>query len=66
MATRKIYDLKTKTELNYQELDRESLGVGVMLGPIVVAEAQTTTLVRSGWTVKNINFGHLVLDRIIA
>ena len=65
-ATRKIYDLKTKTELNYQELDRESLGVGVMLGPIVVAEAQTTTLVRSGWTVKNINFGHLVLDRIIA
>ena len=66
MATRKIYDLKAKTELNYQELDRESLGAGVMVGPIVVAEAQTTTLVRRGWTVKNINFGHLVLDRIIA
>lgn len=62
-ATRPIYDLNTQTNLTYKVADRATLGANSIAGPFVVTEAQTTTLVRPGWSVKRSDLGHLFLDR---
>lgn len=62
-ATRSIYDLNAKADLTYQVTDRATIGARPIQGPIVVTEAQTTTLVRPGWSVRRSDLGHLILDR---
>ncbi len=62
--TRAIFDLSAQTALPYRVIDREALGAEVIEGPAVVPEAQTTTLVRPGWTLVRRTPGHLILERV--
>lgn len=65
-TTRSIYDLNSQTDLVYKVAGRAALGANTIAGPVVVTEAQTTTLVRPGWAVKRTDLGHLVLERHIS
>lgn len=60
---RPIYDLNAKGKLNYTVVDRSGMCDATLSGPSVIAEAQTSTLVRPGWTVRRLDTGHLVLER---
>ena len=60
---RQIYDLGTRDPLRYAVIDRGAIHSHVVEGPCVVPEAQTTTLVRPGWSVCASEHGHLVLER---
>ncbi len=60
---RPIYDLNARAFVNYREVPRDALGSHTAHGPMVVPEAQTTTLVRPGWTVRRLREGHLMLER---
>lgn len=60
--TRNIYDLNTATSLPYQVMDRRAMNGETVRGPAVLPEAQTTTLVRPGWSVKRTDQGHLVME----
>ncbi|SIT10847.1 N-methylhydantoinase A [Roseivivax lentus] len=61
--TRAIYDLGARATLDYREVPRDAVGCGTAHGPIVIPEAQTTTLVRPGWNVRRLPEGHLLLER---
>lgn len=61
--TRAIYDLDAAASLAYQVIDRRALNGQAIDGPAVLPEAQTTTLVRPGWSVKKSAQGHLVMER---
>lgn len=60
---RDIYDLNTAATLPYQVIDRKTMNGRAVEGPAVLPEAQTTTLVRPGWSVKKTDHGHLVMER---
>lgn len=60
---RDIYDLNAQALLSYEEIARESLNGGAVQGPAVVPEAQTTTLVRPGWSLRRSSQGHLIMER---
>ena len=62
-ATRDIYDLNADKALLYRSVDRAALNGGTIPGPAVISEAQTTTLVRPGWSVRRLEQGHLLLER---
>ncbi|MHA6326338.1 hydantoinase/oxoprolinase family protein [Roseivivax sp. CAU 1753] len=62
-ATRRIYDLNARAALAYREIPRDRLGHDAVAGPAVVPEAQTTTLVRPGWSLRCLPQGHLMLNR---
>lgn len=62
-ATRMVFDLVAQRRITYQILKRKTLGADVLTGPAIVTEDQTTTLVRSGWSVRASGEGHLILDR---
>ena len=62
-ATRMVFDLTSQKRISYQILKRATLGTDVSIGPAVVSEDQTTTLVRPGWSVRASGEGHLILDR---
>ncbi|MDU8912544.1 hydantoinase/oxoprolinase family protein [Aestuariicoccus sp. MJ-SS9] len=62
-GTRPIYDLNARARLDYHEIRRDALGCGATQGPAVVPEAQTTTLVRPGWTLRRLPQGHLLMER---
>lgn len=62
-ATRMVFDLTAQKRISYQILKRATLGTDVSFGPAVISEDQTTTLVRSGWSVRSSGEGHLILDR---
>ena len=61
--TRQYYDPKAKDTFQIPEHSRYSMGTEALTGPLVVPEAQTTTLVRTGWNIKNTTLGHLVMER---
>ena len=60
---RQIFDLNAQDWLRYDVLDRAALNGHDICGPAVVPEAQTTTLVRPGWSVHSSEQGHLVMER---
>ena len=63
-ATRRlIYDLAADATLDYSVFERGGMDGQVHPGPAVIAEAQTTTLVRPGWSVQQSSDGHLILER---
>ena len=62
-SLRDVFDLKQGEKLKYREIGREKLNGGTMTGPVVVTEAQTTTLVRPGWNIQQSKHGHLILER---
>ncbi|MEQ5828850.1 hydantoinase/oxoprolinase family protein [Sulfitobacter sp. NFXS29] len=62
-TTRMVFDLAAQRQVSYQIVKRATLGADVVNGPAVVAEDQTTTLVRPGWSVRASSEGHLILDR---
>ena len=64
--TRQVYDLSTGAHLPYKAIDRSSVSGNGVEGPAVIPETQTTTLVRSGWSAKRSEFGHLILERIVS
>jgi N-methylhydantoinase A/oxoprolinase/acetone carboxylase beta subunit len=63
-GTRQIYDLNARTSVSYAVIERASMNGGVVQGPAVIPEPQTTTLVRAGWSVMRSEFGHLVMERV--
>ena len=60
---REVYDLAMRRTRIYAEIDRAALNDEIVRGPVVVPEAQTTTLVRPGWIVHCSNMRHLILER---
>lgn len=62
-ATRMVFDLAAQKRITYKILKRKTLGADALTGPAVVTEDQTTTLVRTGWSVRASGEGHLILDR---
>lgn len=65
-STREVFDLNAREHLNYRVIDRAAVSCDAVAGPAVIAEAQTTTLVRPGWSVRASEPGHLVLERSVA
>ena len=63
VATREIFDLPANARITYSVVDRASVTASPVPGPAVIAEPQTTTLVRPGWLVHQCNSGHLVMER---
>jgi len=63
---RKIYDVVADDNIHYDIHPRSSINGSAIQGPVVVPEAQTTTLVRPGWSVQNSPHGHLLLRRSVA
>ncbi len=63
-ATRQVYDLSKSAHLPYKAIDRSSVTCKVIQGPAVIPETQTTTLVRSGWSVRRSELGHLIMERV--
>lgn len=61
--TRQVYDLTAKADLTYQIIPRSHVPTAATLGPAAITEAQTTTLVRLGWSVQAAQNGHLILER---
>ena len=64
-SNRPVYELTNDTILNYQCISRQRMTDTIISGPVVIPEAQTTTLVRPGWTVKAGQTGHLILERTV-
>lgn len=62
-CTREIYDLASRTPTSHQVFDRTAMTHDTVAGPAVVSEAQTTTLVRTGWSVRTSDQGHLIMER---
>ncbi len=62
-ARRNIYDITARGSLSYNVVAREGLNGQTYHGPVVIPEAQTTTLVRPGWSVTKSDHGHLVMER---
>lgn len=62
-AKRNIYDLSASRWLSYDMIARSAIDGRSRCGPVVVPEAQTTTLVRPGWSVRRLDRGHLVMER---
>ena len=60
---RSVFDLGARQELDYCEIERTAMNGEVLSGPAVVAEPQTTTLVRPGWSVHRLKTGHLVMEK---
>ncbi len=61
--TRSIHNVQTGDSGEYRVVPRDAVGCQVMVGPIVIPEAQTTTLVPSGWSVVGSTHGHLIMSR---
>ncbi len=64
--SRSVYDLRAQGPLAYREIAREQLGGEVLDGPAILSEAQTTTVVRPGWSVQRSAKGHLILERTVS
>ena len=62
-SARSIFDLRASERITYREIHRRHLNGGVVEGPTVIPEDQTTTLVRPGWSVQRTGDGHLILER---
>lgn len=60
---RDIFDLAAKERIPHDVIPRASMNGGTHPGPAAIAEPQTTTLVRPGWSVRRSDAGHLVLER---
>ncbi|WP_373635049.1 hydantoinase/oxoprolinase family protein [Yoonia sp. SS1-5] len=60
---RNIFDLNAQKKVQYEVIDRSALNGHDHAGPIVIPEAQTTTLVRPGWSVRSAAQGHLVMEQ---
>lgn len=61
--TRQVFDLNAKGHIAYRVLDRARVCPDAMLGPAILTEDQTTTLVSPGWAVHASDEGHLILER---
>lgn len=64
LVTRDIYDLNSQTRLPHHVVERVAMNGQVVAGPAVISEAQTTTLVRSNWSVSSSEHGHLIMERV--
>ncbi len=62
-SQRDIYDLNARRALTYRVIERAAINGHASRGPAVVSEAQTTTLVRPGWSVRRVGQGHLIMER---
>ena len=62
-GSRAIYDRAAQDRIPYRVIERAALNGSMIDGPAVVSEAQTTTLVRPGWSLCRSDTGHLVLER---
>ncbi|MDA8750653.1 hydantoinase/oxoprolinase family protein [Planktomarina temperata] len=60
---RLIYDLNAQGQIPYHVIERSAMDEHAHAGPAVVPEAQTTTLVRPGWSVRKDTQGHLIMER---
>ena len=63
LSTRSVYDLSSGDTLEYTVSERASMNGRALTGPAIITEAQTTTLVRPGWSVHQSPNGHLILER---
>ena len=65
LGNRTVFSVKDHCVVDYVEVHRESVADDKQLnGPLVVPEAQTTTLVPPGWTLQRLYGGHLLLSRV--
>lgn len=62
-VTRDIYDLNARKAVPHKLIERSGLNGQIIDGPAVVPEAQTTTLIRSGWSLHKSEQGHLIMER---
>ena len=62
-SERSVFDLQSAQYITYREVPRRCLNGGVIQGPAVIPEDQTTTLVRPGWSVRRSDHGHLIMER---
>ncbi|HEX2713665.1 MAG TPA: hydantoinase/oxoprolinase family protein, partial [Candidatus Acidoferrales bacterium] len=64
IGNRLIYDAKERQRVRYQVFDRDRLRAGnVLLGPAIVEEAASTTLVPDGFTLRVDPYGNLIVRR---
>ncbi len=61
--SRAVFDGRAGEALTYSVVPREGMMAAPINGPAIIAEAQTTTLVRPGWTVRRMAAGHLLMER---
>lgn len=62
-ASRDVYDLQSQAPLSYRVVDRDTLDIASIIGPAILSEPQTTTVVRPGWSVQRSDQGHLIMER---
>ncbi len=62
-STRQVYDQQKKIFQTSTVVPRSTLNGSTLVGPAVVTETQTTTLVPAPWTVQQSLQGHLILER---
>ncbi|MEP0522175.1 MAG: hydantoinase/oxoprolinase family protein [Hyphomicrobiales bacterium] len=61
---RDIFDLEKDEFVAFNAIHRVELPLGkTIVGPAVIIEDQTTTMVRKGWSVQRLDSGHLMLER---
>ena len=58
-----LEDASSDGDIAYKVIARTNMNGTTYPGPVVIPEAQTTTLVRPGWTVEASPEGHLILER---
>jgi len=63
VETRQVFDAQAGRILPHRAVAREAMDAATLQGPALVTEAQTTTLVRPGWTLRRMETGHLLLER---
>ena len=62
--TRVVYELTEDAKSAYRVYQREALAIDEKFsGPAVIAESQTTTIIRQGWSFSRQPEGHLLLER---
>lgn len=62
---RQVYDLMCDGFVPFNTIERACWSTGKPLrGPAIVTEAQTTTIIRDGWSGTKLDCGHLLLERV--
>lgn len=64
-SERQVYDLSSDGMVSFTTIERAAWPSGeILLGPAIITEEQTTTIIRKGWRGTKLDCGHLLLERV--
>lgn len=63
VSTRQVFDFEKRTHIDYSVVERKRMNGTTIVGPAIITEDQTTTLVRPSWSITQEAGGHLIMDR---